>query len=77
MADTNNTECCNSCRFFSTGDRMGTCRRYPENKNKSHNDWCGEFLLSQHSPSLEDLVKAIIEPVVLTEPKKQRGRPKK
>ena len=37
---------CNKCCFFATNsfnDRMGVCKRYPSERNKSFNDWCGEF----------------------------------
>lgn len=37
---------CQKCCFFATNsfnDRMGVCKRYPEERNKSHNDWCGEY----------------------------------
>lgn len=79
MADVNSKEACNSCRFFSFsfGDRMGICNRYPQSFNKSNKDWCGEFILDETSLSLEAMVVAMTEPVLLSEPKKQRGRPKK
>ena len=78
MADSNDKELCNSCRFFSLGDRsMGLCHRYPSAINTSTNNWCGEFVLSEESLPLEALVKAMTEPVLISEPKKQRGRPKK
>jgi len=78
MAVLNDKECCNSCRFFSLGDRsMGLCQRYPSSINTSSNSWCGEFVLSEESLSLDALVKAMTEPVLISEPKKQRGRPKK
>jgi hypothetical protein len=76
MADSNDKETCNSCRFFYKGDRnMGLCHRYPSSINTSSNSWCGEFVLSEESLSLDALVKAIVEPI--SEPKKPRGRPKK
>lgn len=33
---------CGGCRFFSNGQVMGSCRRYPAQQNKHQNDWCGE-----------------------------------
>jgi hypothetical protein len=79
MADVNSKEACNSCRFFSfaLGDRMGICNRYPQSLNKSNKDWCGEYQLNEKSLSLDAMVQAMTEPVLLTELKKQRGRPKK
>jgi hypothetical protein len=76
MADVNDKEFCNSCRFFSTGDRsMGICRRYPTSINTSSNSWCGEFSIS--SPAFQALVQSISEPMAIPEVKKSRGRPKK
>lgn len=78
MAVVNNKETCNCCKFFSLGDRsMGVCHRYPNSINSSTNNWCGEFVLSEESPSLDALVKAMTEPATISELKKQRGRPKK
>jgi hypothetical protein len=56
---------------------MGTCRRFPINANKTKDEWCGEFVLSEESLTLEAMVQAMTEPVLISEPKKQRGRPKK
>ena len=77
MAKQNDKESCNSCRFFSLGDRsMGLCQRYPTSVNASSNGWCGEWSFKE-SLSLDAMVQSIIEPVVSSEPKKGRGRPKK
>jgi len=76
MAGVNDKESCNSCRFFSLGDRgMGMCRRYPAAINASSNGWCGEFSIS--SPAFQALVESITEPMITVEIKKSRGRPKK
>jgi hypothetical protein len=76
MADINDKESCNSCRFFSEGDRgMGMCQRYPASINASSNGWCGEFAIS--SPAFKAMVESISEPLVTPEVKKSRGRPKK
>lgn len=73
----NDKEYCISCRFFSLGDRsMGVCQRYPASINTSSNGWCGEWSF-QISLSLDAMVQQIVEPVADSEPKKQRGRPKK
>ena len=77
MADVKNKDSCNSCRFFSYGDRMGICNRYPQSINKSNQDWCGEFL-----PIKNKAIETITEKlsgleVVFVDPPKQRGRPKK
>ena len=77
MAVLEDKECCNSCLFFVNGERMGICRRFPSAVNKPKDDWCGEYVLSEKSPSLEALVQMMTEPVLISEPKKQRGRPKK
>ena len=77
MAGVNDKESCNSCLFFVDGERMGICKRFPSAVNKPKDDWCGEYSLSEKSLSLEALVQAMTEPVLLSEPKKQRGRPKK
>ena len=73
----NDKEYCISCRFFSLGDRsMGVCQRYPASINTSSNGWCGEWSF-QISLSLDAMVQQIVEPIIDSEPKKQRGRPKK
>lgn len=77
MAELNDKECCNSCRFYFGGDKIGSCQRYPETKNKNPKEWCGEWALSEKSPTLDQIVQMMAEPVILSEPKKQRGRPKK
>lgn len=50
MAETNTKVFCISCRFFIDGLAMGSCKRFPETKNKHRNDWCGEYQLTS-SPS--------------------------
>lgn len=77
MAMQNNKECCNSCRFYFGDTKIGSCKRYPETKNKNSQEWCGEFVLSEESPTLDQIVQMMTEPVLISEPKKQRGRPKK
>jgi hypothetical protein len=76
MAKMKNNDSCNSCLFFVSGERMGICKRYPSAVNKSNEDWCGEWHLEE-SRALQDIVISFTEPVVVSEPKKQRGRPKK
>ena len=75
MTAVNTKEICALCRFFSTGSHMGVCRRYPETKNKSPNEWCGEYQEAQNK-----VIQAVT--VALTMPtlelaSKSRGRPKK
>jgi len=41
---------CGQCRFFSDGQVMGSCRRFPAQQNKHQNDWCGE-----HQPKMVTL----------------------
>jgi len=67
---------CNLCRFFSFGERMGICKRFPIVQNKSNDDWCGEWQLTE-SLALEQIVQMMTEPVLISEPKKKPGRPRK
>jgi hypothetical protein len=76
MAVSQNKESCNSCRFYSAEDRMGLCKRFPSYVHHSNNDWCGEWSMSD-SEALAQFVQIATQPVVLSEPKKPRGRPKK
>ncbi|CAB5212809.1 hypothetical protein UFOVP192_59 [uncultured Caudovirales phage] len=76
MAVVQNKDTCNSCRFFSVGDRMGICKRYPTAVNKSNEDWCGEWELAD-SVALDLMVQQMTEPVLLSETPKKRGRPSK
>lgn len=73
MAVNHNKDSCNSCLYFSLGERIGTCKRYPDTKNKSGDDWCGE-----HFAIHVEAVKSMAENIVIefTEPAKRRGRPK-
>lgn len=75
MAVKENKESCNSCLFFVLGERMGICKRFPVAVNKSNDDWCGEWRISE-SLALEEIVDWLTEPVLISEPKK-RGRPAK
>jgi len=75
MATANDKEFCNFCRFFSGQEPMGACRRYPELRNKSPNDWCGEFM---HSKSL--VIESITSGLTVSVSKSMKnpiGRPKK
>ena len=75
MAVKENKESCNSCLFFVLGERMGICKRFPVAVNKSNDDWCGEWRISE-SLALEEIVDWLTEPELISEPKK-RGRPAK
>ena len=73
MAEPNHTNNCNSCKFYFTGDQMGSCKRYPETKNKSPNDWCGEYVIKNIMyESIINQVYVAVEPIT-----KKRGRPTK
>ena len=76
MAETKNNDTCNLCRFFSFGERMGVCKRFPIAQNKSHEDWCGEW-----QPLKNHVIEAITTGLTFTVheelPKKKPGRPKK
>jgi len=77
MADVKNSDSCKSCLFFFSGDRMGICKRYPQNVNKYNEDWCGEWQYPQ-SKALEimtDTLSAVESSYV--KPIKKRGRPAK
>jgi len=76
MAAVNTKDTCNSCLFFVVGERMGICKRFPSAVNKSNDDWCGEWSISE-SEALKEMTRLMTQPVTLSEPKKQRGRPKK
>ena len=76
MADSNFKDLCSFCKFFSSGERLGICKRYPETINKSKDDWCGEFL-SQNISVAKDVFQKMVEPVNLNEGKKKAGRPRK
>ena len=79
MADVNNNDRCNSCRFYKSANNFGgQCHRYPAYQVKAPADWCGEWQ-SVKSAALEMMVEQTIKPIEIRfeEPKKQRGRPKK
>jgi len=67
---------CASCLFFVLGERMGICKRFPSAVNKSNDDWCGEWRITQ-SLALEALVEWTTGPVFEPDPPKKRGRPAK
>ncbi|CAB4166560.1 hypothetical protein UFOVP1019_49 [uncultured Caudovirales phage] len=75
MAIANDKEFCSFCRFFSGQEPMGACRRFPELRNKSPNDWCGEFM---HSKNL--VIESITSGLTVSVSKSMKnpiGRPKK
>jgi hypothetical protein len=53
MAVLNSKEICKSCRFFSFGDVLGICNRYPQTFNKHENNWCGEYIEDESRISIE------------------------
>jgi len=67
---------CQSCRFFSVGERMGICKRFPTSVNKSTEDWCGEWDYPKNH-----VIEAITSGLTVTfseeQPKKKPGRPRK
>jgi hypothetical protein len=71
MAVSNNKDFCNSCRYFSAGERIGICKRYPTHINKSKDDWCGEFF------SEPTQINPFLYSVSITDGKRKAGRPKK
>lgn len=58
MADDNFK--CGNCFYFRDQQIMGVCRLFPEQVNKSANDWCG-----QHKPAQP---KILALPVVEMQP---------
>jgi len=53
VAVLNSKEICKSCKFFSFGDVLGSCHRYPQTYNKHENDWCCEYLEDQSRITIE------------------------
>lgn len=76
MADVNFRETCSHCKFYGENDIIGTCKRYPETKNKHHNDWCGEFAPNKTTQVLDSIVESVTKEPTPSQPKKA-GRPKK
>ena len=76
MAVLENKDTCNTCRFFSVGERMGICKRFPTSVNKSNEDWCGEWDYPKNH-----VIEAITSGLTVTfseeQPKKKPGRPRK
>ena len=76
---------CKVCRFY-LGHDIGSCRRYPDFKTRSQNEWCGEFArkLSEGEAVAEILPEAkplgVFSAMGMSEPKMpapKRGRPRK
>ena len=78
---------CKSCVFFVGEATIGACRRYPENKNKHVNEWCGEFkekIVEEVKQKLVEQAQVATCPVVakietkqkIAEPKKRGRNPK-
>lgn len=38
---------CQQCKFYTIGELMGQCNRFPRPVNKSPNHWCGEYVLKE------------------------------
>jgi len=64
VAVLNSKEICKHCKFFSFGDVLGNCHRYPQSLNKHENNWCGEYIEDQSRISIE-----FVEPKPIQEPK--------
>ena len=75
MTVVKNSESCNGCLFFSLGERMGICKRFPTAVNKSNEDWCGEWQIKE-SLAIEAMIEWVNGPEFESPPKK-RGRPAK
>ena len=76
MGSMQTMDSCQSCRFFTVGERMGLCKRYPQSLNKSTEDWCGEWDYPKNH-----VIEAITSGLTVTfseeQPKKKPGRPRK
>jgi len=68
---------CENCKYFSNGERMGICRRYPNFVNKNNLDYCGEYSSNSKNLSINLMVQSMTEPVLINIPKRKAGRPKK
>jgi hypothetical protein len=64
VAVLNSKEICKSCKFFSIGDVLGSCHRYPQTYNKHENDFCGEFVSNITIEFVKHEIKLNIEPKV-------------
>ena len=74
MAVNNSNNLCINCRYFSSGERLGLCKRFPETVNKSKDDFCGEFSsqpINQNNPFTQ------VDTVFIEVGKKKAGRPRK
>jgi hypothetical protein len=38
---------CKQCKYYTIGELMGQCNRFPRPVNKSPSHWCGEFVLKE------------------------------
>lgn len=75
---------CKVCRFY-LGHDIGSCRRYPDFKTRSQNEWCGEFAekllviaVAENLPEAKPL--GVFSAMGISEPKMpapKRGRPRK
>jgi hypothetical protein len=66
---------CKTCRFFSSAQIMGLCRRYPETQNKHERDWCGEHQLVQSvMVPIYNIMTDETKPVEMPVELKKRGR---
>jgi hypothetical protein len=77
MAVNNSNNNCNNCRYFSSGERLGICKRYPETINKSKDDYCGEFSSRPSTENIEINPFVQTQTVYLDAGKKKAGRPRK
>lgn len=78
MAEANFKDTCGFCRFFVENDRMGVCHRYPEAVNKHMNNWCGEYIPSKSTKTIDNIVEALAPvQIKFVEETKKPGRPRK
>ena len=76
MAVLNSKEVCKSCKFFSFGDVLGMCHRYPQALNKHENNWCGEYVEDQSRIMFEFVKHEIKIDTKLDQTPKTKGKKK-
>lgn len=74
MAETKFIGYCKSCLYWTDGDRLGSCHRFPTLTNTSPQHWCGEF--DEDIPAIS-VIPIVPEEFPNIQQKKRRGRPKK
>ena len=55
---------CIDCKWFSgtVNDTYGLCKRYPTAQNKTHHDWCGDYVSKVKEELVSKLEIKFVEP---------------